>query len=344
MISFGSDYIEGAHPLIMKKLMETNMEQTVGYGEDDYCTRAKERIKKACNNREVDVHFLVGGTQANLTVIAAALKPWQGVIAAKSGHINVHETGAVEATGHKVLALEAKDGKIEAAQVTSYMEAFLEDPSKEHTVKPGMIYISSPTELGSVYKRAEIIELRKVCDKYNLLLFLDGARLGYGLACKENDLDLEFISKTTDVFYIGGTKVGALFGEAVVIRNEDLKKDFRFMIKQRGGMLAKGRLLGITFMTMFEDNLYFEMGKHGIDMAEKLSTGFEKAGIEFFTKPVTNQLFVILPNDKLNKLLENYVFETWEKVDESHTAVRFCTSWGTKAENIDTFLEELRGL
>ncbi|HIW21490.1 MAG TPA: aminotransferase class I/II-fold pyridoxal phosphate-dependent enzyme [Candidatus Dorea intestinavium] len=344
MISFGSDYIEGAHPRIMERLMKTNMEQTLGYGMDEYSLKAKELIKKACHNEAVDVHFVVGGTQANLIVIAAALRPFEGVLAATSGHINVHETGAVEATGHKVLTLEAVDGKIKASQVTAYMEHFLNDPTMEHTVKPKMVYISSPTELGSIYKREEIKALREVCDQYDLLLFLDGARLGYGLVCEENDWDLEFISKMTDVFYIGGTKVGALFGEALVIRNEELKKEFRFMIKQRGAMLAKGRLLGLQFMTMFEDGLYLEMGKHGMAMAKKLAEGFKEANVKFFTKPITNQLFVILENEKIEKLREKFIFETWEEVDEKQTAVRFCTSWGTTAENIEAFLEELRGL
>lgn len=344
MISFGSDYIEGAHPLIMERLMQTNMEQTLGYGVDEYSIKAKKLIQKACHNEEVDVHFVVGGTQANLIVIAAALRPFEGVLAATSGHINVHETGAVEATGHKVLTLDAVAGKIKASQVAAYMEHFLNDPTMEHTVKPKMVYISSPTELGSVYKREEIKALREVCDQYDLLLFLDGARLGYGLACDENDLDLEFLSKTMDVFYIGGTKVGALFGEALVIRNEALKKEFRFMIKQRGAMLAKGRLLGLQFMTMFEDNLYLEMGKHGMAMAKKLAEGFKEAKVEFFTKPITNQLFVVLENEKIEKLREKFIFETWEEVNEKQTAVRFCTSWGTKAENIEIFLEELRKL
>lgn len=326
MISFGSDYIEGAHPLIMEKIVKSNMEQTVGYGEDEYCKKAAELIKGACRNSDVDVHFLVGGTQTNLCVIAAALKPWQGVIAAETGHINVHETGAVEATGHKVITLPGTEGKINAAQVDEYMKVYEADATKEHIVMPGMVYISSPTELGSIYSREEIISLRKTCDTYGMLLYLDGARLGYGLACPDNDLDLEFLSSCTDAFYIGGTKVGALFGEAVVLSNDELKKDFRYIMKQRGAMLAKGRLLGIQFLTMFESGLYEKMGKHGILMAQKLAAGFKELEIEFMTEPVTNQLFVILENRMIEKLQEDYVFETWEKIDEAHTAVRFCTS------------------
>ena len=344
MISFGSDYVEGASPLIMERLLETNMEQTIGYGEDPYCEKAREAIKKACNNESIAVHFLVGGTQANLTVIAAALRPWEGVIAATTGHINVHETGAIEGTGHKVLTLSHVDGKISASQVEQYMKAYEADEAKEHVVKPGMVYISSPTELGTIYNKKEIIRLREVCRRYGLLLYLDGARLGYGLACEANDLDLPFLSQYTDAFYIGGTKVGALFGEAVVLSNDGLKKDFRHMIKQRGGMLAKGRLLGIQFLTMFENGLYEEMGRHGVAMAQKLAKGFLELGIPFLTEPVTNQLFVILPNILMHALLKDFVFETWEVVDEFHTAVRFCTSWGTKEQNVNSLIDAIRRL
>lgn len=244
MIRFNSDYTEGCHPAILKKLEETNMEQTAGYGEDEYCREAAERIKAVCLAPDADVHFLVGGTQTNVTVIASALKSYQGVITATTGHINVHETGALEACGHKCLTIETPDGKLTAEQVLKYTKAHFADESFEHTVQPKMVYISNPTELGTIYKKAELETLYRVCRENDLYLFLDGARLGYGLACRENDLTMADIAANTDVFYIGGTKVGALFGEAVVITNPELKKDFRYNIKQRGGMLAKGRLLG----------------------------------------------------------------------------------------------------
>ena len=261
MILFTSDYTEGAHPRIIEKLAETNMEQTVGYGEDPYCEAAREAIKKVCDAPDADVHFLVGGTQTNFTVISSILRPFQGVICADSGHINVHETGALEACGHKCLCIETPDGKLTAEQIAAYTDAHFADESFEHMVQPKMVYISNPTEIGTIYKKAELEAIYQVCKKRGLYLFMDGARLGYGLMCKENDLTLSDITANTDVFYIGGTKVGALFGEAVVIRNEELKKDFRYNIKQRGGMLAKGRLLGIQFATLFTGNLYLEISK-----------------------------------------------------------------------------------
>lgn len=281
MILFQCDYNEGAHPKVMEKLMETNLEQTVGYGEDEHCARAAALIRKACEDDSLAVHFLVGGTQANMTVIAAALRPHQGVIAALTGHINGHETGAVEATGHKVLALPQKDGKISASQVKDLCEAHLNDASFEHTVQPKMVYISNPTEYGTLYTRKELEALHEVCRRYGLYLFLDGARLGYGLAAADNELDLPMIAACCDVFYIGGTKVGALFGEAVVMSNDELKKDFRYLIKQKGGMLAKGRLLGVQFEALFEDGLYMEISRHADRLADKLREAFTQAGFPF---------------------------------------------------------------
>ena len=257
MIYFNSDYLEGAHPSIMVRLAETNMVQTVGYGEDEYCEAAREKIKTACQAPEADVHFLVGGTQTNTTVIAAILRPWQGVISAVSGHINCHEAGAIESTGHKVITLPTTNGKITAQQVQDYVEWHRNDESTEHIVKPGMVYISHPTEGGTLYTKAELTALYDTCRRYGLPLFIDGARLGYGLMAEESDMTLPEIARLCDVFYIGGTKVGALFGEAVVIMNENLKKDFRFIMKQRGGRMAKGRLLGVQFDTLFTDDLYF---------------------------------------------------------------------------------------
>ena len=273
MILFTSDYTEGAHPRIIEKLAETNMEQTVGYGEDPYCEEAREAIKKVCEAPEADVHFLVGGTQTNFTVISSILRPFQGVICADSGHINVHETGAVEATGHKVLALPSKEGKITGQQIKEYYDLHWSDESHEHIVQPKMVYISHPTEVGTLYTKAELEDISTVCKECGLYLFLDGARMGYGLMAPGTDVTLPDIAKCCDVFYIGGTKVGALFGEAVVITNPCLKQDFRYCIKQKGGMLAKGRLLGVQFLELFIDVLYYEISKHAIDMAMLLIEG-----------------------------------------------------------------------
>ena len=342
MILFQCDYNEGGHPKVMEKLMETNLEQTVGYGEDEHCARAAALIRKACGDDSLAVHFLVGGTQANMTVIAAALRPHQGVIAAQTGHINGHETGAVEATGHKVLALPQKDGKISASQVKDLCEAHLNDASFEHTVQPKMVYISNPTEYGTLYTRKELEALHEVCRRYGLYLFLDGARLGYGLAAADNELDLPMIAACCDVFYIGGTKVGALFGEAVVMSNEELKKDFRYLIKQKGGMLAKGRLLGVQFEALFEDGLYLEISRHADRLADKLREAFTQAGFPFLVENQTNQIFPVIPDHILEKLGEKYGFNYQERVDETHSAVRFCTSWATTEENTDRLITDLK--
>lgn len=268
MIYFNSDYLEGAHPAIMERLMQTNMEQTVGYGEDEYCAAAREKIKAACQAPDADVHFLVGGTLTNTTVIASVLRPYQGVLSATSGHINCHETGAIESSGHKVLTLPTDNGKITAKQVEDYYNWHHFSPDYEHMVMPGMVYISLPTEGGTLYSKAELTELYEVCKKCSLPLFIDGARLGYGLTCDDCDLTLPEVAHLCDIFYIGGNKVGALFGEAVVVMNPALKKDFRFMMKQRGGMLAKGRLLGLQFDTLFTDDLYFKISRHANEMAK----------------------------------------------------------------------------
>ena len=344
MILFQCDYNEGAHPKVMEKLMETNLEQTVGYGEDEHCARAAALIRKACGDDSLAVHFLVGGTQTNMTVIAAALRPHQGVIAAQTGHINGHETGAVEATGHKVLALPQKDGKISASQVKDLCEAHLNDASFEHTVQPKMVYISNPTEYGTLYTRKELEALHEVCRRYGLYLFLDGARLGYGLAAADNELDLPMIAACCDVFYIGGTKVGALFGEAVVMSNDELKKDFRYLIKQKGGMLAKGRLLGVQFEALFEDGLYMEISRHADRLADKLREAFTQAGFPFLVENQTNQIFPVILDSVLKKLGENYGCTYQERVDETHSAVRFCTSWATKEDNIDRLIADLKRL
>lgn len=344
MIRFNSDYTEGCHPAILERLAATNMEQTNGYGEDEYCAQASAKIKEACNAQDAAVHFLVGGTQTNVTVISAALKHYQGVITAVSGHINAHETGALEACGHKCLALETPDGKLTAEQIASYAEAHFADESFEHLVQPKMVYISNPTEVGTIYHKSELEDIYRVCKEHGLYLFLDGARLGYGLVCRENDLTLADIAANTDVFYIGGTKVGALFGEAVVITNDELKVDFRYNIKQRGGMLAKGRLLGLQFLTLFEENRYFEISAHAARLAEKLRDELTKMEIAFYIDSPTNQQFPILPDTILEKLKENYTFAYQARVDQNHSAVRFCTCWATKEENVDALLSDIRKL
>ena len=341
MYRFQCDYTEGAHPAIMQRMVETNMEQTDGYGLDPYCDSARQKIKDLCECQDADVHFLVGGTQTNTTVISAALRPYQGAVAAVSGHINVHETGAIEATGHKVLPLPSGDGKISAVQVDEMCHAHFTDGSQEHMVQPGMVYISNPTENGTIYYKQELEAISHVCHECGMPLFLDGARLGYGLMAADNDVTLEDIARLCDVFYIGGTKVGALFGEAVVITNPSISKDFRYMIKQRGGMLAKGRLLGIQFQTLFEDGLYWQISRHAIDMAMKLKKAFQACGYSFYVENSTNQQLPVLPDAVLEKLAGKYSYSFWEKTDESHSAVRFCTSWATKEENVDALIADL---
>lgn len=343
-ILFQCDYNEGAHPKILERLIETNLEQTVGYGEDPYCADAAEKIRKACGDGTLAVHFLVGGTQTNMTVIDSALRPYQGVLCASTGHIHVHETGAVEACGHKILPLESWDGKITAAQIKQACLEHAQNDSREHTVQPGMVYISNPTELGTIYGKKELEALSQTCRENELYLFLDGARLGYGLAALDNDLTLADIASNCDVFYIGGTKVGALFGEAVVIRNEKLKKDFRYLIKQKGAMLAKGRLLGLQFDTLFTDNLYMELSAHAVSMAEKLRAAFERKGYPYLVENRTNQIFVILPDAHLRKLEEKFGISYDHRVDEKHSAVRFCTSWATKEENVEALSAAIAGL
>jgi threonine aldolase len=341
MIYFNCDYNEGAHPLILDRLYKTNMEQSAGYGEDNYCAQARELICSLCENTDLAVHFLVGGTQANLTVIAAALRPHQGVIAALSGHINVHETGAIESCGHKVLTVPSADGKITAQQVENMYKGHVQDESFEHTVQPKMVYISNPTELGTIYTLDELTALSKCCRKNGLYLFMDGARLGYGLTAKDNDLTLESIAKFCDVFYIGGTKNGALFGEAVVISNPVLNHDFRYIMKQKGGMLAKGRLLGIQFLTLLENGLYFELGKQANVLAEKIRIACKDKGYSFLVEGTTNQIFVIMPDEKLSVLGKKYVFSYQQRIDDLHSAVRFCTSWATTEKQVEELLEDI---
>lgn len=344
MIRFNSDYLEGAHPRILERLADTNMAQTPGYGEDMFCERARNTIRGLCNAPDADVHFLVGGTQANATVLAAALLPYQGVISADTGHIAVHETGAIEASGHKVIALQNTDGKLSAGQISECCRLHFSDESHEHMVMPAAVYISSPTEVGTLYSRGDLEALRAVCDQWNLLLYLDGARLGYGLASPENTLDLPFIARTCDVFTIGGTKQGLLFGEAVVIRRDALKKNFRYVVKQRGGMLAKGRLLGVQFEEMLKDGLYMELSRHAIELAMKLRDALRALNVPVLVDSPTNQQFPILPNVVLSMLAQKYSWATIERVDAAHTAVRFCTSWATRETDVDRLIENLEKL
>lgn len=342
MIYFNNDYCEGCHEKVLQKLTQTNMVQTYGYGEDEFCREAADKIRALCGREDLAVHFLTGGTQANLTVIAAALRPHQAVLCAESGHINGHETGAVETTGHKCLALPSKDGKIAAAQVAAYVHAHRSDSAFEHMTQPKMVYISNPTELGTLYSLHELTELSRTCHELGLYLFLDGARLGYGLTASGNDLPLADIARLCDVFYIGGTKCGALFGEAVVIGNPVIGEDFRYIIKQRGGMLAKGRLLGVQFSALLEDGLYFEIGAHANRLADMIRAEIRALGYGFFVEGSTNQVFPVLPHALLGELAVNFVFTEFAPVDETSRAVRFCTSWATKEENVRALCGELR--
>ena len=342
MIRFESDYLEGALPEIMQRLSETNFEQTAGYGNDPYCAMAAEKIKKECGATDAAVHFIVGGTQTNLIVIAAALRTYQGVLAAESGHINVHETGSIEATGHKVLPLKSDDGKINAAQIREYVLHHRADESFEHTVQPAMVYISQPTETGTIYSLSELEEISAVCRELGLLLFADGARLGCALAC-EGTPSLPDMARLCDVFYIGGTKHGALFGEAVVIMNEALKKDFRYIVKQRGAMFAKGRLLGLQFDTLFTDGLYYKIGRHENRLAMLLRDAIKEKGLELCYDSPTNQQFFKLSKAQMEKLSEKYAYSLIEPLPDG-AVVRFCTSWASREEDVMHLIEDIKRL
>lgn len=335
MLSFECDYIKGAHPKILENLIATNMETMSGYGNDPYTASAKEKIRAACQNDEVDVRFLVGGTQTNKIVIDSLLAKYEGVIAATTGHINVHESGAIEASGHKVLALPAREGKLDAAEVEKYLKSFWADGTCEHMVLPGMVYISHPTEYGTLYSHAELKALKSVCEKYEIPLFIDGARLGYGLMSKRTDVSLCDLTHLCDVFYIGGTKVGALCGEAVVFTHNNAPKHFFSTVKQNGALLAKGRLLGVQFDTLFTDGLYFEISKNAIDMAEKLRDMFISRGYSLFIDSPTNQQFIIIEDEKLEELKKQVRYDYWERYDETRSVVRFATSWATTDEDLE---------
>lgn len=333
--------MEGAHISILEKLIETNLEKTVGYGEDEYSKSAKEKIKIACDAPSARVHFLVGGTQTNATVIDSILAPYQGVVSAVTGHIACHESGAIEASGHKIITIPSHEGKICANELEAVFIGYLNDESREHTVMPGAVYVSHPTEYGTLYTKSELSEIYSICKKYNAPLFLDGARLGYGLAANVTDLTLPDIAKYTDIFYIGGTKVGALFGEAVVITNDKLCPCFLTMIKRHGAMLAKGRLLGIQFDALFTDGLYLAIAKNAIDMAEYLKSELLKKGYKFHIDSPTNQLFVVMTDEKIKKLKEKVGFTYWERLDDKHSVIRFVTSFATTKEQVDALLEYL---
>lgn len=340
MLSFESDYIQGAHPKILERLCQTNLEALSGYGSDRYCDSAKESIRAFCNAPDADIFFLVGGTQTNQVVISTTLRPYEGVIAAVSGHIETHEAGAIEATGHKVLPLPHRLGKICPEDLNDYLENFFSDDNRDHMVFPGMVYISHPTEYGTLYTLRELSELSRICREYHLPLYMDGARLGYGLAAADTDLTMSDIARLCDVFYIGGTKVGALCGEAVVYPRGNAPQQMMTMIKQRGALLAKGRLLGIQFETLFEDGLYLEISRHAVNLADRIRRVFREKGYQFFIETTTNQVFIVLENQKMDALKESVAFSFWERVDEAHTVVRFATSWATTVEDVQ-LLEKL---
>lgn len=335
MLSFESDYTIGAHEKILSRMQEINMEQQKGYGADKICESAKEKIREACECEEAQIYFLVGGTQTNSIVISTMLRRCEGVVAAQTGHVSLHEAGAIEYTGHKVLELPGHDGKIDAGELLELLKTFWEDGNHEHMVFPGMVYISHPTEYGTLYSLKELKEISEVCREYDIPLYMDGARLGYGLMSADTDVTLPDIARYCDAFYIGGTKVGALFGEAVVFTKKNMPKNFMTMVKQQGGLLAKGWLLGLQFDTLFTDNLYYEISKNAIDMAQFLKEGLRKKGYKFFIDSPTNQQFVIMENEVMERLKNKVALSFWEKYDEKHTIVRFATSWATKREDIE---------
>lgn len=337
-LSFSSDYMEGAHPEILRRLLETNMEKTNGYGLDPYSESAKEKIRAACNCPDAEVYFLVGGTQTNATVIDALLRSYQGVLAPESGHINTHEAGAIEFGGHKVLTLRQKNGKITAEQIREALDAYNNDANHDHMVMPGMVYISQPTEYGTIYSLDELRNISKVCRENRIPLYVDGARLAYALACPENDVTLRDLAELCDVFYIGGTKCGALFGEAVVIPRPGTIPHFFTIIKQHGALLAKGRLLGLQFDTLFTDGLYEKIGQIAIDSAARIRSALRDNGYQIYTETPTNQIFVLIDDDLMQRLSEKVNFGFWEKYDENHTVIRFATSWATAEEDVNQLI------
>lgn len=343
MISFESDYIAGAHPQIIARLTETNTEILSGYGTDKYCESAKEKIRRACGCPTAEVEFLTGGTQTNAVVISTMLKDYEGVVAAKTGHINVHEAGAIENTNHKVLELPHENGKIAPETLAAYLESFYADCNHEHMVFPGMVYITHPTEYGTLYTKQELTKISELCHAYKIPLYLDGARLGYGLMSRRTDVTLKDIATLCDVFYIGGTKVGALCGEAVVFTKQNKPPYFMTSVKKRGALLAKGRLLGIQFDTLFTDELYFEISRHGIDMAEQLKTVLRETNQRFYLETPTNQQFIIWEKKRFEALQEKVAVSFWEDYDNEHVVVRLATSWSTTEAEINQLRSLLDG-
>lgn len=338
MLRFDSDYMEGCCPEILERLTEINLQKNTGYGEDEICNAAREKIRAACGCPEAEVRFISGGTQTNSLMIGALLRPYEGVLSADSGHITGHEAGAIEHGGHKVLTLPNHDGLVDAADVHSYMRAFLADEARTHLVQPGMVYISHPTEYGTLYSRAQLEALRAACDEYGLKLYMDGARLGYGLATPGTDLTLPDIAGLVDAFYIGGTKVGALFGEAVVVPNPKLIPHFFTMIKQHGALLAKGWILGLQFDTLFTDGLYLRAAENAIATAAVLREGLRAKGVEFYIDSPTNQIFPVLDNEKIAELRKQVSFNLWAPLDETRSVIRFVTSWASEEADIQALL------
>lgn len=340
MYSFKNDYSEGAHANILKKMLETNLIQQAGYGEDEYTEKAIQILKEKLKRSDVDIHLIPGGTQTNLTVISAFLRPYEAVISANTGHILVHETGAIEATGHKIISIDVKDGKLNI----KHLENVLKTHSDEHMVKPKLVYITNPTEIGSIYKKEEIKNLSNYCKENDLIFYMDGARLGSALCSEENDLTLSDYANLLDSFYIGGTKNGALIGEALIISNDILKKNFRFNIKQKGGLLAKGRILGIQFYELFKNDLYFELANHANQMACLFNEELKLMGFKFLTHSPSNQIFPILPNKIIEELQKDYSFYIWEEINSNCSAIRLVTSWATEENKVLEFLEKLKTL
>ncbi len=341
MLHFDTDYMEGCHPEVMKRLVETNLEHTVGYGSDEYSKQAKQLIREACEAPEALVQFLIGGTQTNATVIDALLSRHEGVLAAETAHINVHESGAIEHSGHKILTLPSHQGKVDAGEVEHYISEFYRDDTYEHMVAPGMLYITQPTEYGTIYSLAELEELSRICHSHDIPLYIDGARLGYALACEEADFTLADIARVADVFYIGGTKVGALFGEAVVAANPKRLPHFFPLVKQHGALMAKGRLQGVQFATLFTNNLYVRIARHAVELAQKLRNAFVAKGYNMAIDSPTNQQFVTLPNEVMDRLFEYATFELWGPRGEKETTVRFVCSWATDEKDVDEFISKL---
>lgn len=341
MLYFENDYSEGVHEKVLEALIKTNYEKLPGYGSDSYCESAKEKIKKACKCDDAQVYFLVGGTQTNQVVIDTVLNSYEGVIAAQTGHVSVHEAGAIELSGHKVLTIPEHNGKIDVNELKDYIKTFYGDGNHEHMVFPGMVYISHPTEYGTLYTKDELESISNVCNEYKIPLYLDGARLGYGVMAKDTEVDIPTIAKYCDVFYIGGTKVGALCGEAIVFTKNNMPKYFTTMVKQHGALLAKGRLLGVQFDTLFTDDLYLKISKNAIDTAELLKKGLQEKGYKFYLNSPTNQQFIILENSKLEELSKYVRYGFWEKYDDSHTVIRFATSWATTKEDVEKLMKLL---